>query len=242
MNRTTVREAMRHTLHISHLDSVLHRRRLAAGRDIGQVGIADRAAVFDYIYRHGIWRHGTDVGSLSGRGSDLDVTEPLRRELAATVTRLGARSVLDVGCGDFGWMRHVDLGDIHYLGVDIVPSVIEQNQQRYGSDLREFRTLDAVIDQVPDADIVLCREVLFHLSFADGKRLLANLHRSKARYLLLTSDVSTGFNSDITTGDFRVLNLRKRPYRLPEPESWMADDSLEAGRVIGIWPRAAAAS
>ena len=37
------------------------------------------------------------------------------RELALTL-------VLDVPCGDFAWMRHVDLGDAAYVGADIVPT------------------------------------------------------------------------------------------------------------------------
>ncbi len=236
MKRITAREAIRHALHLLHLDGALNRRRVATGQDIGHLSLVDRTDVFAYIYRRGVWRNGMEAGSLSGFGSELAVTETLRRDLAATIAQLGARSVLDIGCGDFNWMQHVDLGQARYLGVDIVPSVIEENQRRYGSHRREFRTLDAVVEPVPDADIVLCREVLIHLSFADGKRLLANLRRSAANYFLLTSDASTGFNADITTGDYRVLNLRKRPYRLPAPDAWLTDDSYVAERAIGVWP------
>jgi hypothetical protein len=41
---------------------------------------------------------------------------------------LGAQSLLDAGCGDFNWMRTVDLPGIKYIGVDVVSDLIERNR------------------------------------------------------------------------------------------------------------------
>jgi hypothetical protein len=142
--------------------------------------------------------------------------------------------LLDIGCGDFTWMQHVDLG-ADYIGIDVVPSVISANENAFGSMTRTFHCIDAVDDPLPTADAVLCREVLFHLSFGDIERLVGNVRISGARYLIATSDTCTAFNANIRTGDYRLLNLRRRPFRFPRPQVWLPDDSRVGGRGLGVW-------
>ncbi len=253
MLKTTAREVVRDVLHTTSLDRMLMKRRRARGQDIGHLQHRDRSQVFSYIYDHAVWRNGADEGSLSGAGSEVDATQTVRREIADTLDRLNVKSVLDVGCGDFNWMKHVDLGTVDYLGVDIVRTVMDENQRLYGSDRRRFLTLDAVTDQLPRADLVLCREVLFHLSLADGRSLLDNIKRSGAKYAMITSDTATSFNADIKTGDFRILNLLKRPFHLPGPTGpaltdagpqthglirWLPDAAVSPSRGLGVWPAA----
>ena len=129
-------------------------------------------------------------------------------------------------------MRHVRL-ECDYLGIDIVPSVIETTWafKRPGVD---FRTLDAISEPLPEADVALCRDVLFHLSFADAQRVLTNIRHS-ARWLLATTD-AVWFKSDIRSGDFRVVNLCRRPYWLPEPERFIVDDRVFTRRRLAAWP------
>ena len=95
----------------------------------------------------------------------------------------------------------------------------------------------------------LCREILFHLSFADGLYLLRNLARKERRYLIATTDRATFFNADIRSGDFRILNLTKKPFLFPQPDfaiddagvmRWQATRSL-AIHPFGSPPRAALA-
>jgi hypothetical protein len=47
------------------------------------------------------------------------------------------------------------------------------------------------------------------------------------------------FNIDIRSGDFRVVNLCRRPYRLPEPERFIADDQVFPRRRFAAWPTTA---
>ena len=84
-------------------------------------------------------------------------------------------------------------------------------------------------------DTVLCREVLFHLSFNDIRLLIQNLRANGVSILIATNDVATGFNSDIVSGDFRLLNLTKPPFRFPSPELSIPDDGVSPGRVLGAW-------
>ena len=85
-----------------------------------------------------------DRESRSGKGSNLKNTEAVRRELPALLRRHNIRSILDLPCGDFYWMSSVDLGDITYLGGDIVPEMIARNRKTYGQPGRQFDVIDLI--------------------------------------------------------------------------------------------------
>ena len=70
-----------------------------------------RAAYFDGVYdlRYWSWGGAADTDSDSGRGSSTAATAGARSWLRAVVDGYGARSVLDVACGDARWVSRVDL-------------------------------------------------------------------------------------------------------------------------------------
>jgi SAM-dependent methyltransferase len=217
----TAKESARHLLH-----SLGWRRKEP---HLQYSHIRDR---FSAIYDTGVWQTGMDDQPLSGRGSSLEATEALRSNLQDLLDRLGSRTLLDIGCGDLTWISKLRLRQ-EYIGVDIVSSVVEMNRSNMPT--AEFHCLDATTDDLPEADTVLCREVLFHLSFADGQKLVANVCRKPRKWLICTTDSETLINSDIESGDFRMLNLRKAPYRFGEPAAVIADDGLVEGRILGVW-------
>lgn len=219
--KRTAKEAARHFLYRLGL----WRRRQIAG---------DRREHFEAIYDDKVWSYGRDDIPLSGEGSSLGATQILCDALPRLLQEMEARRILDVGCGDFTWMRSVEL-PCHYIGVDLVPSVIDANRSQFASQSREFRLCDAVQDPLPAADVVLCREMLFHLSFSDALAALQNMLATGCTHLLLTSDRGTSFNSDIESGDFRLLNLQKRPLSFPDPTGEIEDSAVCRGRFIGIW-------
>jgi SAM-dependent methyltransferase len=219
----TAKEVARHGLHTLGV-----KRRLAY---LESESAADR---FEQIYEQDVWTRGNPDNPGSGAGSTLSVTSSVRRELPALLDRLDANVVLDLGCGDYTWMQGVEIRQ-RYVGADIVPSVIAHNQERYGSPTHSFVVADAVQDPLPDADVVLCREVLFHLSFDDIRSLLANVLASERRYLIATTDRITMFNADIRTGDYRPLDLERRPFRLGRPVTQIDDGELIGGRRLAVW-------
>lgn len=194
----------------------------------------DRRTNFSIIYERKLWTHGDEQVPLSGLGSSLEATASLRRSFPEILRKINTRTLLDIGCGDFTWMQAVELPCAYY-GIDIVESVIEANQQIFASPVRQFYVVDAVLEIPCPADTVLCREVLFHLSFADGIAVLKNSLIMGCEWLLLTSDGSTSINADIESGDFRVLNLRKHPFNLPEPIYKIDDSAVLEKRMTGVW-------
>ncbi|MFD0933844.1 methyltransferase domain-containing protein, partial [Methylobacterium trifolii] len=196
--------------------------------------------MFSQIYARGLWIEAQGQESLSGAGSTQSATRDLVGSLSAILAQVECRHLVDIGCGDFNWMRRVE-GDFAYTGIDVVPSVIAQNARLYGDARRRFLCLDATREPIPAGDVALCREVLFHLSSRHGLRLLSNIKRAGVRYVVLTDEADTRFNGDITSGGFRKRNLAEAPYRLPAPMLVPADDNhgRSKGRALGVWPAAA---
>ena len=67
--------------------------------------------------------------SVSGLGSEPDATAVLSARAAAAVGKTSVSSLLDAPCGDAGWMNAANPG-LRYVGVDIVPALIERLQAR----------------------------------------------------------------------------------------------------------------
>ena len=209
--------------------------RKARGKSLGHLQHDRLEDRFETIYRTGHWTLGDPGNPGSGAGSSLAVTNELRNELPHMLKRIETRTLLDVGCGDFTWMKEVDLSGYDYIGADIVASVAANNNSLYGTENIRFMSANATCDELPDADTVIIREVLFHLCFEDVKKVLRNVLSKPRRYLLITSDDLSSFNADIRSGDWRLLNLRVAPFNFPEPEFRINDSAVREGRHLGIW-------
>jgi hypothetical protein len=197
----------------------------------------DLKSRFEYIFDTNLWG---DDHSRSGVGSTLAETETLRREIPLLLKELGARTLLDIPCGDFGWLSLTDLG-VEYVGADIVEALVEQNTSRYASETRRFVRLDLTTDPLPQADVVLCRDCLVHLSYANIRRALDNVKRSGAKYLLVTSFPEATNNRDIEDGDWRLLNFQLAPFCFPPPARTIVENCIEAGgayrdKSLCLWP------
>lgn len=193
---------------------------------------------FDLLHALGVYR-GRD--SASGEASDTVATGPLRKALPELVKSLGVRLLLDAPCGDCHWMSMIGFaGAEAYLGIDIVGAVVAQNRQRYGGGRRNFRVGDITRDDLPKADLVLCRDALIHLGNEDALAALRMFVRSGSRWLLTTTfDASRG-NVDIESGSFRPVALEAAPFFLPEPELRIAEadpsaEGLFPDRSIALW-------
>ena len=229
-----VKELIRDSITKLGLSRAHLRIRRAMGQNVDHLFRPTLAERFSAIYQNRVWLNDRTSGSLSGLGSELVNTDRIRRALQPLLTELNTQTLLDVGCGDFLWMKEINL-DCQYIGIDVVEDVITANDRVYASETRIFQKLDATIDALPKADTVLCREVIFHLCFADIWRVLANIKRSQAVFLIATNDPSLRYNADIVSGDFRLLNLHRAPFYLPSPNLSIPDDRLSPGRTLSVW-------
>lgn len=193
--------------------------------------------VFTEIYRGKHWVKGESV---SGPGSGLEGSARIRALLSPLLRTLGARSLLDVPCGDCNWIRMLDLQLESYIGGDIVRELIDRNSRLYGHASRRFMVLDLTTSSLPVADVILCRDGLSHLSNRDSLRAVLNIKRSGARYLLATTFPQLDRNRDICSGQWRPMNLQLAPFHFPPPLAIHVEESLrDAGypsdKALGIW-------
>jgi SAM-dependent methyltransferase len=171
--------------------------------------------------------------SRSGPQSTLAATAALRAELGPLLRSLGIRSLLDAGCGDFNWMREVDLAGVQfYAGYDIVPEVIARNQQLYGDRRGHFFAVGDIA-QTPLAacDAILCRHVMGEMPEEEAVRALANFRASGARYLIASTRALTHGNAT------PQRDLLHPPFGLSMPLRLLADSD---GSVLGVWDLQAA--
>lgn len=157
--------------------------------------------------------------SRSGRGSEIAYTENLRRWLIETIPKYKVKRLLDAPCGDMNWMilvlRKVD---VDYVGIDIVEDIINLNKRHFEDSKTRFQVANICEDTLPECDMLIVRDFLFHLSYADIDRFLRNISNLRYNYLLTTT-IDTGINhsnSDIITGDFRCINLFSHPFNFPK--------------------------
>ena len=193
--------------------------------------------VFDRIIAENRWH---DPDSASGTGSNLKQTETLRRELPAMLARLQARTLLDAPCGDFHWMQHVELAGIIYTGVDVVAPVIERCRQTFGSPERQFLCRNILTDPLPQADAILSRDCLSHLSNEHVWTALRSFRASGATWMLATTYPSRPRNWDIVTGSWRPINLCAAPFNFPPPVESLVEGSTEydgdfADKTLAVW-------
>ncbi|GAA6178765.1 class I SAM-dependent methyltransferase [Shimia sp. NS0008-38b] len=182
-----------------------------------------------------------DAESASGKGSNLAVTETLREKLPPLLKKLSATSIVDVPCGDFNWMSKVDLDDLTYIGGDIVPQLVEANQQKFGSDNRAFQVINLLESDIPSADVIFTRDCIVHLSFSDATKAIETIRSSEAKWLLMTTFTEVAENEDILTGEWRRLNMCLPPFNFPEPdvlinEGFSDKNGRHTDKSIGLWP------
>lgn len=190
--------------------------------------------VFAEYYEQNEWRNSE---SISGNGSTLAATEPLRKKLPQVLSELGVKSLLDVPCGDFHWMRHVPLNLEMYIGGDIVPQLVSKLQAEYGGTTRRFVHINLIGDSLPNADAIFCRDCMIHLSNADVLGILKNVSKHEFKYVFASTYPTITLNTDTWTGSVRLLNLCLPPFGLPLPFR-VLDDPAEGGfeeRQLGVW-------
>ena len=84
--------------------------------------------IFNDIYSNNSWRSNE---SKSGTGSDLINTKKIIKDLSFLIEEYRIRSILDLACGDFTWMKKINLENVNYIGVDIVSDLIRLNTNNY---------------------------------------------------------------------------------------------------------------
>jgi hypothetical protein len=195
------------------------------------LGTSHRRSVFAKAYFGNLWGN---PESRSGSGSSIDSTDRIRRHLPGIFAQYGTRFLLDAPCGDFHWIGEVTGHLDRYLGVDIVPDLIEQNIRLYETSTVGFLQGDITVDPLPRADMILCRDCLIHLPTRLIVKTLRNFKCTHTPYLMLTNDRSAPRYHDIPVGSFRNIDFTQPPFSFPVPQMSLNEDA-GGKRQLCLW-------
>jgi Methyltransferase domain len=184
---------------------------------------AELTEAFSAIYENRTWTDALPGMPASGRGAlyerSLSVVQFIENRIAGG----DVRSIVDVGCGDLSYMSHIDAvanGNVSYVGYDIVPALVDEHRRlRWG----DFRVGDITAPGFrAEADLVVVKDVLFHLEDSQIDAALRNLASSRWSYLLLTStDNDSNVDRVFDRWHFAPVNFCEPPY------SFSPDEVLE---------------
>lgn len=150
----------------------------------------NRGEIFGSIYEKRMWGGSADF--YSGHGShDPVLTGPYLEAVTEYLRSLGRKpDVCDFGCGDFAIGAQLRPLCERYTAADVVPALIERNRRAFADRNVEFKVIDIVSDDLPDADVVFIREVLQHLSNDEIAQVLPKL--KKYPMVIISEDLPVG--------------------------------------------------
>ena len=206
---------------------------------------ANRARIFSsYTERAASWRstgrfkgtNGLGNVAISGRGSEPALVGPFMTFLRSWLEARGVRSIVEASAGHWptGWQREMAWPALSYRGLDLLPMMVEDNQEllknssdRYGLRDARFEIFDMLQRPLDPADVLLTKDTLIHFSNRD---ILKFLHLSvlpcppRFKHVLFVHDQvskppSPGDqrvnNQDIPhLNSFHPLNLSAPPFNL----------------------------
>jgi len=211
---------------------------------------ADRNAVFRQTYSDHSW----GGVSHSGPGSDeRNVRAYVRYVQRWLDSHSDIKNVVEIGCGDWGTTRFLDLKDRFYTGIDIVPEAINHNKEKYGSPSVVFKHLDFVEShhEIPNGDVIIAKDVLQHLSNS-AVALFCKEVMPRYRFAILTNDwlnicwrrsrlhfqrpfIYQRVNAEISDGEYRPLHLGKPPFSLPSMKTRFYLATIHSGTIPSIY-------
>ena len=163
--------------------------------------------------------------SASGPGSTNLVASDTVELIKSTIEERGVKSILDLGCGDWNWMQNLKplFEGVTYEGWDAGQQIVSSNTEKYSTANISFHRKDIISEEYPKVDLIVCRDVLFHLPISDGLKVIENVKSSGAKYLISTSFIDMEENviektviNGVDGFNFYRINLLAEPFNLED--------------------------
>lgn len=191
----------------------------------------ERERIFTRIYREGVWGRNAAGEGFSGFGSLPENARPWIAFLEEFLEEHNIQSVLEIGCGDWTLQQYINWGDVDYTGVDFVEYILNRNEEAFGSDKIRFIHMDAIEEELPQADLVICKELFQHLSNRDTQQLLKKC-RGFNHCLFVDDYASDGRSKrDTPTGGYLPTSLLDAPFGL-EGKRVLDYQSLGSNKIV----------
>jgi hypothetical protein len=197
--------------------------------------------IFTEIYNGNHWGC---PESKSGFGSSVEYTESLRFQLGHLLKCFNINSIFDAPCGDFNWMKVFMEANplVEYIGGDIVKEIVDLNASNNTIKNVKFIEIDITKSALPKADLMICRDCLFHFSVDSTFAFIKNFLRSEISFLLTSTHVNINkeiVNSPILDGSFGLIDLMSHPYNFPKDFIYSIEDWIQGfpKRRMLLWNR-----
>ena len=163
------------------------------------------------------------IESASGPGSSISSTKSARKLIIDTIKNENIKRVLDLGCGDWNWMKTIrkEFADVYYEGWDCSTEIVAELNDEHGNDNTKFYERDIIVEEYGQFDLVICRDVLFHLSIENALKVLSNIERAGIPNLITSSFLDITKNTDIRPYNhikedwgFYKINLNIEPFNM----------------------------
>jgi len=159
---------------------------------------------FTEIYDKKKWGSKDGKGS-SGSGSNISPDTKWYIDLLMKyIKKTESISICDVGCGDWEFSKTIDWSGLHYVGIDCVKSVIDDNINKYQKDNIRFFHTDAKC--IPSRyDFVILKDVIQHWTDEQIDEILPQIINSNS-YVLLVNGYKFGRTPEKNDWTTRVLD------------------------------------
>lgn len=151
--------------------------------------------LFDFCAKNNLWQYGAikeGLGeSMSGIGSHKIYTRRFVSHVNRIIEEKQIKTIFDASCGDWNWMRDVNLNGIEYVGNDISSVVIEHNKDKYDDAENVHFLCGDCLEHLQEKknnsyDLCVLRQTLEHLSNEDCIDIVSEVKRT-SRYAIITS-------------------------------------------------------
>jgi 2-polyprenyl-3-methyl-5-hydroxy-6-metoxy-1,4-benzoquinol methylase len=162
-----------------------------------------------------------NLESSSGPGSSLKVAKETIDLINFTIKKYNIKNIIDLGCGDWNWMRKLNFNNVNYIGYDASEEIINHNKKYVKSNI-SFEIADIISNIPKKADLCICRDVLFHLENKYILKVLNNIKMSNTKYLITTNFPKIKKNYKLKTygiasnlgWGYHKINLNIEPFNL----------------------------
>lgn len=160
-------------------------------------------SIFNTIYKYNLWGNGSGSGSIPWNNYKyIDF-------LQNTIKNKKINNIVEIGCGDYRLWKNIKYNG-NYIGLDIVDSVILNNNLNYKTEKIAFLNLDIskTILNKDNIDIIIVKDLFIHLSNETILKIIHNIIAMKPKYILITEDTHYfNLQYDILNGMYRPLYI-----------------------------------
>ena len=150
-----------------------------------EYGSLSNKEIFTKIYDEKIWNKESTLTYNSGPGShEHQIIKPYVSKVINFLNKNIGLTVIDLGCGDFNIGSKIFKHAKKYIAIDVVTALIERNKKIFISKNLTFISIDATIENIPNGDLILIKEVFQHITNKDIKAILKKTLNFK--YIIVT--------------------------------------------------------